>query len=299
MEEMHKRYIALFIISLFLSLSFLIIYADAEDAAPIGKFRTAEGSVDVTHKGETKAKPVRVLDDAFFLDIVETLEQAKTKIFFIDDSILNIGEKTRIEITEHIFDPNNDRRSLIVKLVDGKVRALVGRYFSGSGSKFEIHTPTAVAAARGSYGIVWVQEVDGKIQTGVINLGGLWEVRNVDPNIPSSIILKEGEFTQVQKGLPPMPGVEAKPDLIKGLQAATDVKERPKEELPKGSLLPGREIATEKPPPISTIIQTAQSTTTKGSQGTITSELTIPVIPPIQQQPPPITTPVHVEIRFK
>lgn len=297
MKEIHKRYIALFIIGLFFFLSFLIIYAYAEDVAPIGKFRSAEGPVEVTHKGEIKARRARALDDAFFLDIVETQEQAKTKIFFIDDSILNIGEKTKIEITEHIFDPNNDKRSLIIKLIDGKVRALVGKYFSGSGSKFEIHTPTAVAAARGSYGIVWVSQVAGKIQTGVINLGGQWEVRNVDPNIPGSIILKEGETTQVQKGLPPMPGVEAKPDLIKGLQAATDVKERPKEELPKGSLLPGREIVTEKPIPISEIIQTAQSTTNKESQVTIASEL--PAIPPIQQQPPPTTTPVHVEINFR
>jgi hypothetical protein len=34
----------------------------------------------------------------------------------------------------------------------------VGKLFAGLGSRFEVHTPTAVAAARGTYFVVWIEE---------------------------------------------------------------------------------------------------------------------------------------------
>src|SRR5438876_11223448 len=43
-------------------------------------------------------------------------------------------------------------------MIQGKARALVGKLFAGLGSKFEVHTPTAVAAARGTYFVVWIEE---------------------------------------------------------------------------------------------------------------------------------------------
>jgi hypothetical protein len=58
-------------------------------------------------------------------------------------------------------------RRAIVKLMQGQVRALVSKVFKANGSKFEIHTPSAVAAARGTYFTVWVENG----QSGIINIG--------------------------------------------------------------------------------------------------------------------------------
>src|SRR2546425_11237118 len=44
----------------------------------------------------------------------------------------------------------------------GKARALVGKLFAGRGSRFEIHTPTAVATARGTYFVVWIEQKAGQ-----------------------------------------------------------------------------------------------------------------------------------------
>ena len=294
-----------------LALTFLTLSLSyAQESKSIGTFMAVFGDVGIMHTQGKEKKNVKLRDDVFFRDLIETLEKSKAKVLFMDDTILNIGEKTKIEITEHIFDPEKDKRSTVINLIDGKVRALVGRLFSGADSKFEVHTPTAVAAARGSYGIVWVQEVEGKLQTGVLNLKGSWEVRSIDPAIAGSIILKEGEFSQITFGLPPVLSPESKQELI----AATEVKNQHKEEAPKKEEIAGRDISGEKFTPISAIIPTATTTTTIKPQATgesngtesttsqetsheITQETTTPIIPPIVNQPPP-TTPVHIEIVF-
>lgn len=285
-------------------LSFSLSYNSyAQQSESIGTFMAVIGNTSVTHSGAKEKMTVKLRDNVLFKDIIETLEKSKAKVLFLDDTILNIGENTKIEITEHIFDPDKDKRSAIIKLLNGKVRALVGRFFSGPDSKFEIHTPTAVAAARGSYGIFWVAEVEGKIQTGVLNLKGSWEVKNIDPAIVGSIILKEGEFSQIGIGLPPVLLPEARPEII----AATEVKNQRKEEAPKKEDIAGKDISGERFIPVSGIISQGLTTTKEGGEkkeagtdetiGTTTT--IIATIPPIQQQPPPITTPVHVEINFR
>lgn len=296
-------------LAFFLSLSLNLSLSYAQESKSIGTFMAVIGNIGITHPGTNEKITVKLRDTVFFKDIIETIEKSKAKVLFVDDTILNIGERTKIEITEHIFDPEKDKRSTIIKLIDGKVRALVGRFFSGPDSKFEIHTPTAVAAARGSYGIVWVAEVEGKIQTGVLNLKGSWEVKNIDPAIAGSIILKEGEFSQIGIGLFPVVLPEAKPELI----AATEVKNQRKEEAPKKEEIAGRDISAEKFTPVSEITAQGPATTkeektggeTKTEEQPINVEITqetatsiIPAIPPIQQQPPPTTTPVHIEIVF-
>src|SRR5690242_19039188 len=127
----------------------------ATDPIDVGIFTAVEGKVVVTHPGLEKAIPAKFQDGVLFKDVIETDKESRTKALLNDDSILTVGEHSRVEITEHISDPNKGMRSVVVSLVKGKVRALVGKVFAGSGSKFEIHTPTAVAAARGTYFIVF------------------------------------------------------------------------------------------------------------------------------------------------
>lgn len=130
----------------------------AADSEAVGTFTTVQGKVSMTHSGAPAAVPVKQNDDVFARAVIETQPASRTKALFIDDTLLTVGENSRVEITEQIYDPNQNFRSVVAKLVTGKVRALVGRVFEGAGSKFEIHTATAVVAARGTYFVVWVDE---------------------------------------------------------------------------------------------------------------------------------------------
>jgi hypothetical protein len=55
--------------------------------------------------------------------VFETQRESRAKALFRDDSLLNVGEQGRVEITEYTFDPNQEKRSVIVHLLRGKLRA--------------------------------------------------------------------------------------------------------------------------------------------------------------------------------
>jgi len=113
-------------------------------------------------------------------DAVETAARSRTKLFFTDDSILNLGELSRLEVAEYLYSPEKQRSKSIYRLIDGSVRVVVGR------SDLEVHTSSAVAAARGTKFVVWnlpdsPQEQGKKLkktrQTCVLTLEGKVEFR--------------------------------------------------------------------------------------------------------------------------
>jgi len=133
----------------------------------IGFYTAVLGQASVTHPGEDRVLPVKLHDEVLFKDVIQTQDESRTKALFQDDSMLTVGENSRVEIDEYIYNPEKNVRQAIVKLMQGQVRALVSKVFKANGSRFEIHTPSAVAAARGTYFTVWVENG----QSGIINIG--------------------------------------------------------------------------------------------------------------------------------
>ena len=133
----------------------------------IGFYTAVLGQASVTHPGEDRVLPVKLHDEVLFKDVIQTQNESRSKALFQDDSMLTVGENSRVEIDEYIYNPEKNVRQAIVKLMQGQVRALVSKVFKANGSRFEIHTPSAVAAARGTYFTVWVENG----QSGIINIG--------------------------------------------------------------------------------------------------------------------------------
>ena len=133
----------------------------------IGFYTAVLGKASVTHLGEAQVLPVKLQEDVLFKDVIQTENESRIRALFQDDSMLTVGENSRVEIDEYIYNPEKNVRLAIVKLMQGQVRALVSKVFKANGSKFEIHTPSAVAAARGTYFTVWVENG----QSGIINIG--------------------------------------------------------------------------------------------------------------------------------
>lgn len=211
-------------------------WADAppspKDQIDVGIFTAVEGKVAVTHPGLEKSVSVKIQDGVLFKDVIETDKESRTKALLNDDSILTVGEHSRVEITEHIYDPSKGVRSVVLNLVKGQVRALVGKAFTGSGSKFEIHTPTAVAAARGTYFIVF--HINGV--SGISNIGTHGHVDFASGG--RSVPVPPGQFsvTPPGGGPPSTPAVNTGsgvPSQVASAVKGTEVKDSPKEESPK------------------------------------------------------------------
>jgi hypothetical protein len=171
-------------------------FASEHKEEGIGFYTAVLGQVSVMHPSETRTLPVKLHDQVLFKDVIQTQYESRTRAFFQDDSMLTVGENSRVEIDEYIYDPDQNVRRAIVKLMQGQVRALVSKVFKANGSKFEVHTPSAVAAARGTYFVVWAAH--GK--SGIINIG---EKGRVDfTSGGTTVAVDPGFFSIAEEGSP-------------------------------------------------------------------------------------------------
>lgn len=134
-------------------------------------------------------------------DAVATDKKSRIKLFFRDDSILNLGEMSRVVVEEYLYNPERKRSKSIYRLIDGQIKAIVGR------SDLEIHTATSVAAARGTKFILWSDRKQGG-RSCLMVIEGEMSLRSNNPDIEGEAILPAGMMSCVPTGRPP---VEATP----------------------------------------------------------------------------------------
>ncbi len=177
--------------AIFLSVAILFFSSNLFAAEVVGAVTASLGTSYVTRAGAAERIVVKRGADTHFMDTYQTEAKSRLKILFEDDSIISMGENSKLMITENIYDPNEKKRSTVVKMVGGSMRVMVGKAFAGGKTKFEVHTPTSVAAARGTYFIVWVQESLEKPSSGVLVLEGEVAVSPVREEIVESLFSDE------------------------------------------------------------------------------------------------------------
>jgi hypothetical protein len=187
--------------------------AFAEDE--VGKVVAVRGKAVIDR--EKKTIEAEVNDSIFLNDTVSTMEASRAKMLFIDDSVLTLGEKAKLVIKEFVYSKDKGGKS-IFNLIDGKMRSIVGK------TEFEIHTPTAVAAARGTIILTETREVDGKIEVTFICLEGGFLLSSSDPNVPGTVEVGAGTMVTMILGEPFPPDiVPTPPDIANRFLSDTDV----------------------------------------------------------------------------
>ncbi len=144
--------------------------------------------------GAVAAQVRAVLREA---DSVATRDRSRIKMLFRDDSILTLGSNSRLVIRKYLYDPGNRKAESIYELADGRLRSVV------NSPGFKVTTPTAFAAARGTLFTV-AYDADANM-TRILVTEGEVEVRNADPAVAGSQIVRSGEETSVSAGQPPTP----------------------------------------------------------------------------------------------
>ena len=195
MMNIQRRLVSLVALTLVFGPSLVMAAEGSKEG--IGFYTAVLGKATVTHLGEAQVLPVKLQDEVLFKDVIQTETDSRTRALFQDDSMLTVGENSRVEIDEYIYNPEKNVRLAIVKLMQGQVRALVSKVFKANGSKFEIHTPSAVAAARGTYFTVWVENG----QSGIINIGEKGRVDFTSGGM--TVAVDPGFFSVAQEGQAP------------------------------------------------------------------------------------------------
>ena len=136
-------------------------------------------------------------------DAVETAATSRTKLFFNDDSILNLGEMSQVVVEEYLRSGEEERTKSIYKLVEGSLKVVVGK------SELEIHTPTAVAAARGTKFIMWVEGTGPTATTGILVLEGEVLFKNIRSAVKGIERIRKGQMSRIPSSKPPTPPTPA------------------------------------------------------------------------------------------
>jgi len=211
-----KRLRVVLLFSLLLVLT-LVGSAVAVEGESIGEVSSFYGDVNILHQGEPDWAAAELGLEIFQYDTIKTAIKSKTRITFEDGSLLNLSENTQMEIKEHIYTPEEERRTSFFSMARGKVRVFCQR-FAGKGSRFHVETPTAVIGIRGTKFIIWV--VSNELTT-VICLEDEVFVRNADDKVPGEVIIKENQMTKVGLGVPPVAATIAPEELRHQLEIDT------------------------------------------------------------------------------
>jgi len=187
--------------------------AVAEDE--VGTIVAIRGKAIIERDNESFEAGVK--DNLFMNDTVSTKEASRVKMLFIDDSVLTIGENSRVVIKEVIYSKHKIGRS-VFSLVEGKMRSIVGK------TQFEVHTPTAVAAARGT--VIFFETgvtEDGRNFTIMICTEGEVLACALNPRMGECVTLTAGIMLMCIEGEPfPSALSPATMQDIERLQNATD-----------------------------------------------------------------------------
>jgi len=210
--------------SLTLSLCVLFLCATFAHAAqePVGRVLGVKGTATVVHQGSSKAEKLAVNASVYLMDRINTGGQSKVKMQMKDETIVTLGQDGEMVINEFVYKPETSTRKAALKLVKGAVRSFISKMFAGIGSAFEVHTPTAVAGARGTHNLV---HVISNRRTLVIGISSITTVGNSDPNVPGEETLTDNHGSYVDFGLPPSPPFVVPDNLLQPLMDQTNVQD--------------------------------------------------------------------------
>lgn len=199
-------------------------------AGAVGEFTVVKGRVDLLKPGEMRAQPVVLGDGVFLKDVVRTKSGSRARITFADETVLNMAEKSRVEIKEFLFQPGKKRRAATLRAFRGVIRAATPEGWKESDPHFQIETPTSVAAVRGTDFFVVIK---GPFATEIIVLEGHVAVMHIDPEILGVVIVGPHQMTTVRAHHPPAPPRHITDKAVTLLLSATDAEHGPDEGAPE------------------------------------------------------------------
>ncbi|MGY8632340.1 FecR domain-containing protein [Bradyrhizobium sp. 14AA] len=141
---------------------------DAQPAAvePIGNVATVTGIATVVR--DRNSYPLKVRDDIYLNDVVQTSSNSSLGITFNDATTFNLSASAKITIDNYVYEDGGKQNSAIFDIGKGTV-AFVAASVAKTGD-MKIATPTATLGIRGTTGVVDVPEGAAAGSTNNVNI---------------------------------------------------------------------------------------------------------------------------------
>jgi hypothetical protein len=179
-----------------LVLVLICLAAPARAQESVGTVAAVEGKADLVRGTATQA--ITVGAAIAVGDHVRTGKPGRVRIVFRDETTLNVGDGSDLAIGENVFKPDEGAVSSAIRLLSGKVRALVSEYYKDPLTSYQVETATAVSGVRGTDFIVVFRDADAV--TDVVGLTGRVEVHGVVDRRGHGVIVTPKTKTTVARG---------------------------------------------------------------------------------------------------
>ncbi|WP_453955157.1 FecR domain-containing protein [Bradyrhizobium sp. USDA 377] len=179
--------------------------SQSNSVEPIGNVATVTGIATVIR--DKNSYPLRVRDDIYLNDIVQTSSNSSLGITFNDATTFNLSAGARITIDNYVYEDGGKQNSAIFDIGKGTV-AFVAAAVAKTGD-MKIATPTATLGIRGTTGVVDVPESATANTTNNVNIklypDADGRVGHIEVNDRSSGA-RLGALTQAASGFAIRPG---------------------------------------------------------------------------------------------
>lgn len=128
--------------------------ADADTDEPAGNVATLQGTATVTRNGMTG--PLKIQDEIFKGDVLQTGKSSMLGVTFTDDTTLNLSASSRIVVDNFVYQERGKDNAALINVTRGTM-AFVAAAVAKTGD-MKIETPTATLGIRGTTGVVEVPE---------------------------------------------------------------------------------------------------------------------------------------------
>jgi len=183
-------------------------------AAPSAWAQTVAGSISAISGSATIQRGAATIPAAYGTKInvgdkIVTSPASNVTITLTDSSQIEVTDSSDLTIDENTLNPDGTRASTKLSLVNGLVRSLV-KSTPGTPPNYEVHTPNAVASARGTgYDVDHHTGVQDDKYKGCTEFSHVsvyqGEVQVYNPTNPSAppVEVKEGQKVTIPCGLAP------------------------------------------------------------------------------------------------
>jgi hypothetical protein len=190
------------LISLFVTLHTQAVYAQTV----AGKITRINGDASITRSG--RVFPATYGASVELADQIATNTNGRLTVTLTDNSEVELAESSTLILSEDLLNPNGTRARTTLTLLGGFVRSLV-KVAAGASPNYEVHTPNAVASARGTTYDTYYTNHDIRLGfknckefTDVLDYDGIVLVRSLSNPTSPPVLLHSGQKITVPCGLP-------------------------------------------------------------------------------------------------
>ena len=165
MAKKPRLYISAFI-TFFILVAASPLFAD-EQQEPIGRVIAIRGQVTAINSEEI-SRTLSLKSPIYQKDTLKTGKQGRIQVMFTDNTIISLGRKSVMIISEYEWKPGQKKGALKTKVKEGVFRVMGGTITKVAPKKFTTETPAATIGIRGS---MYAGRVSGNTLS-VVFLGG-------------------------------------------------------------------------------------------------------------------------------